>query len=368
MLQQRAGGHYVVGGDLVADLYQHAPGQGVGQGLTGRGGDDGRTANDLHAGGVGLAQRRIDHVVVSGERFGRLDGGAGCAERFGERAGVGDLAGQRRSDGGFRRDEENVVIRRAGPAGEVAVEGPQADRALGRREALADARPAAGLQHASARGDQVAQRPVGGEHLQHLPAARGDAQLHRRTDRSPLEHGGDEHQVLVAGVRARADHHLGNGRAGELRDGADVVRAGRLSRQRLALGQVDHHAVEAHFRAAVGVGGADFHVRAVRANRLDRPGVALGVEALGNAVVGGARVGGERREDVAPPLSGEELSRHFVGRENAARGAQLGAHVRAGRPGRDGQRSCALAEVLHRAAHVAAGGEYAQQLEDDVLG
>ena len=52
------------------------------------------------------------------------------------------------------------------------------------------------------------QRPVGRDHLQHLAAARGDAEADLGVDLPALQHVGHHHQVVIGGVGAAADEHL----------------------------------------------------------------------------------------------------------------------------------------------------------------
>ncbi len=117
-------------------------------------------------------------------------------------------------------------------------------------------------------------------------------------------------------------------RAGDFRDGHDVVGHGWLGNERLQLREVDD----------------DF------------------------VVVLGVVVGLDFLVDVLAVEPGEVVLRVLVGREDRGGGTEFGAHVGDGRPLGNRQRLDAGAGVFEHLADAAFDGETAEQLENDVLG
>lgn len=179
----------------------------------------------------------------------------------------------------------DLVIQRAAAAGEVAIERPDADRALGGALPLAYTGPAGAFEDLGAGGDEAGQGAVAGEHVEDLAAAGGDAELDGRVHRFAFEHLGDDHQVVERGVGARADDHLVDLLAGIGADGLDVVGRAGGRNERLECGQVDHDPVERDLGVAILVGQAHLHAEAVLTDILDGRGVLLDVHFLGDAVV-----------------------------------------------------------------------------------
>ena len=150
-----AGGHDVVGGDVVAHFQQHRQRHavlrhhGLGQRL------DIGAAQDLHLLVFRLRGGHRDHVVVQQialrqRRF--FDGGQG--------GGVGEIARQRAGGRGLRADQIDAGILRAAAALEIAVKGAQRHPLAVGGEAHADTGAAGGFQDAGARVDEVGQRAV----------------------------------------------------------------------------------------------------------------------------------------------------------------------------------------------------------------
>src|SRR5919199_1706168 len=147
-----------------------------------------------------------------------------------------------------------------------------------------------------------------------LPAAVGEDRAGQR-------------EVGVARIHRRAHADLRDRRAGDLLDRHDVVGVVRLGDERPELVQVDLDAV----------------------------------------VVRGAVVRADVGEVVLALLDAQPLARLVVGREDGRRRAELGDHVRDRPALGDRQLGRAAAGELEHTVLAAAGGEPAQELEDDVL-
>ena len=312
----------MVGGDVVldlkgaggADLVRHRGG--LGKFLDIRSAQDFDLVHLVHRGGSD------DHIVIDEEVRGHLDGVA-----IGILARVGDDAGQR----GYRRDlggyQIDLCVLGSAAAEEVAVKGAQGNALRVRRLSHADAGTAGALKHSRARRDDVGQRAVLGEHVQHLLRAGCDGEGYAVGDGLALEDMRDLHQVGVAGVGAGADAHLVDLHALEL--GERLDRVGR-----------------------VGTGGEGSELAEVDHDVLVIDSVVVGLE-LGIGVLAALRL-----------QEGEGV---LVGREDRGGSAQLGAHVGDGRALRDGERFHTFAGILDDLADAALDGQDAQHFEDDVL-
>ena len=319
VLVRRARGRDVVGGDLVA----HLDGDfglelGRHRGVGGRGADVRAAAHLL------LARGLHDHAVVDGVRGRELH--AGVDHPQGGR--VGEHPGQGRGHGRLGAGQVDVRVRGAAPALVVAVAGPHRDPARGRRLARAHAEPAGRLHDPAAGGDHVVERAVGGDHLQHLAAPRGDRHAHLGVDLPPLQHARHDHQVVVGGVGAAPDAHL-------------------VDLDRLHLPDLLHV------------------VRGVGQGHVGLDGGKVDVDRL---VVLGPGVRLQLRPLAFPMLGLEEPPGHLVAREDGGGHPGLGAHVGDDPALRHGQVLQARAAVLDRPAHVPLGGDRAEHLQDDVLG
>ena len=160
----RAGGHDVVGGDVVAHLEGQGRADLVLQRFAQRHGADVGAAHDFDGLGLFRAGGHEHAAVVGIEVFRHVHLGI-----FAQFARVGDVAEDGAGGGNFRRGEVDLRVAGAAAALEVAVERAHGDAAGIGGKAHADAGPAGAFQHARAAGEYVRERAAGGEHLQNLP-------------------------------------------------------------------------------------------------------------------------------------------------------------------------------------------------------
>lgn len=121
---------------------------------------------------------QLDHIVVDQKRLRHRDARTRAAGRR-----VGEDAADGADGGHLGTDEINARVLGAAAAGEVAVEGAQRHARRVGRLPHPDAGPAGAFEHARARGDDVGQRAVGGEHLEHLLRPRRDGEPTRSARR-----------------------------------------------------------------------------------------------------------------------------------------------------------------------------------------
>ena len=216
----------------------------------------------------------------------------------------------------------------AAPPREIAVEGAEALAPRGGDVTDARARSARRLRDGGAGHEQIGQQPFAGHDLEDAARAGEGHEVNARRDLPALEGLAYRPHVFPRGVRARADHHLVDGRARDL--------AGR------------HHLVG---------GSGQGHQRLERAE-VERDLLVV------------LRVGirGERLPAFFPAEQREVVARRLVGGEDARGQRQLGAHVADGRALGQGQRGGARARVLEDLPAAAAHAVAPQQLEDHVLG
>ena len=323
VLEPGAGGHDVVGGDLVPHLDGHIAVQILLQRRIGRRSADVRATEDLHPTAVG--GREDQHRVVDREGGGLRD--LGVRDAMG-RERIGEDTRDGRQGGGLRADEVDVGALGAAAPLEVAVARPQAHPVGTGALVVADAEAAGALEDPRPALHERGQRAIPAEHEQHLPAPRCDAKADVGRHRMTGEDVRHLLQVHIAGVGARADEDLVDAFARQVPHHLDVARRVGAGHLRLKRGEID----------------------------------------LKEPVVDGPLVGRKRPVDLRTPLGLEVISRILVTGEEGGGHPTLGPHVADGGPLGDLERRHSLPGVLEDAVDVALGAEVLQDREDHILG
>ena len=230
----------------------------------------------------------------------------------------------RRYLGGY---EINLSILGSASAEEVTVEGSQRNALGVRRLTHADAGAACALEDSCAGVDQIGQRAVLRQHVEHLLGAGSNRQRYAVGNRLAFQNMRDLHQIGVARVGAGADTYLIDFHACQFFNGLHCVGGVGASRQRCQLRKVDYDV-------------------------LVIDSVVIRLE-LGICVRSVLRL--------------QEFERVLVRGEDRGGRAQLSAHVGDGRSLRDAQCLDTLAGILNDLAYAALDGHDAQHFKDDIL-
>ena len=172
-------------------------------------------------------------TVESAKRAWQLDRGLGAPSVRGSV--ITPVSAEAAADD--RRAEIDRVVLHAAAAREIAVEGAQALGARGGHVADAGARAAGRLGHRGPRGDEVGEQPLASHGLEDPVAAREEHEGHRGMPRAGRASRGHRRHVVPRAVRARADHHLLDGRARDLFDGHHAIGRARQRDERRERGR-----------------------------------------------------------------------------------------------------------------------------------
>ena len=240
---------------------------------------------------------------------------------------IGNVAGQRRSNSGFGRNQVHLAVLGAGAAQEIPVKGTQGNTAGIGAEAHADAGTAGAFQNPGSGCQNIAQRTAIGQHGQHLPGTGRNRQADGRVNGLSLQHCGNLQQIHQRRIGAGAN--------------ADLIHL--------------HVLQGCHFHHVVGAVGAGNH------------GFQAGQINVYDPVILCILVTCQRHIVLPSSLGDQELMGNLVGGENGCGSAQFGAHVGDGAPLRNTQGLDAGAAPFHDGTDAALNGQNSQQFQRNVL-